>query len=96
MRKRLPSDIADVGSNDDVVERPEGVVRGKRLAVENVEAGAGELARAESLYEGFLLDDRTAGDVYQDGARLHLRHVVGAQCVARALREDEEDPEDVR
>src|SRR5713226_2491108 len=83
--KAVPVDVAHVWGDDDVVERSEGVIRGERLTVEDVETGTGEVTRTESLDKGRLLDDRTAGDVHQDGASLHLGEVVGTQRVARAL-----------
>src|SRR5712691_6345227 len=89
-------DVAHVRGNDDVVERSEGVIGRERLTVEDVETGTGEVTGTESLDKGRLLDDWTAGDVHQDGAALHPGEVVGAQRVARAFREDEEDSKDVR
>src|SRR5438105_5917921 len=89
-------DVAHVWGDDDVVERSEGVIRREGLTVEDVETGTGEVTGTERLDKGRLLDDRTAGDVHQDGASLHPGEVVGTQRVARALREDEEDSEDVR
>src|SRR5438105_11178443 len=69
-------DVAHVWGDDDVVERSEGVIRRKRLTVEDVETGTGEVTGTESLDKGRLLDDRTAGDVHQDGASLHLGELV--------------------
>ena len=43
------------------------------------------MAGAERLDEGRLLYDRTARDVDQDGARLHLRQVTGASFSLRRL-----------
>src|SRR5204863_1577422 len=89
-------DVAHVRGDDDVVQRSEGVLRRERLTVENVETGTGEVTGTESLDEGRLLDDRTAGNIHQNGASLHHGEVVGTQRVARALREDEKDSKDVR
>jgi hypothetical protein len=52
--------VADVRRGDHGVQRSQRVPGGQRLGVEDVETGAGELARLQGLHESRLVDDRAA------------------------------------
>jgi hypothetical protein len=66
---------------DDDVGVAEQRVLGDRLFAEDVECRAGHLAGVESVLEGFVDDQRTAGDVEDPHAVLHRRERVGVQEV---------------
>src|SRR5437763_16016429 len=61
----------DVRGDYDVLHRPERVVRRKRLDLEHVEPGSGDLPRAERRYQRVELDDLPAADVDEVGGRPH-------------------------
>ena len=56
-----------------VGQSPEGVARGKRFGVENVERGAADGVRFQCVDQRGLIDHRAAADVHYHGARLHGR-----------------------
>ena len=63
---------AHVGGQDDVFHRIEGIVRGRRLGLLHVQAGAGDLSGLQGLDEGRLVDEGAPGGVDDAGRRLHL------------------------
>ena len=50
---------------------------GGRLAGEDIEGGAGEVAMLEGGEQGVLVDQGAAGGIDQEGAGLHLREGRG-------------------
>ena len=66
-----------MGGEHDVVELEQRRAGG-RLAHEHVEACAGDAVRLEGRVERVLVDESTAGDVDDEGRRLHERELVGA------------------
>ncbi len=75
---------AEVRREDDVVELDERRV-GARLDLEDVDAGAGDLAGADRVGERGHLVDAAAGGVDQAHAVLHLRELLGAEHADRVL-----------
>ncbi|MND93617.1 hypothetical protein D3C80_858090 [compost metagenome] len=76
---RLLGRAADVGRQDDVLQplqgTGEGVGVGARLLGEDVHRRAGDAARLQRLGQGVDIDDVTARQVQEQGARLHLRQL---------------------
>ena len=66
----------------------EGVVGAQGLGVGDVEAGPEEVARAQRVREGLLVDDRSPARVDEDGPALHARQRGGVDEVPRLGRED--------
>ena len=58
----------------------------RRLRDEHVEAGAGDRACRERLVERVLVDEPAAGDVDDEGRRLHARELLGADHAGRLGR----------
>ncbi len=75
---RLSGRRAEVRGEDDVVELDERRV-GARLDLEDVDAGAGDLAAADRVGERGHLVDAAAGGVDHAHAVLHLRELLGAE-----------------
>jgi hypothetical protein len=55
----------------------------RRLALEDVDTGAGEMAGSERIRDGCLVDDPATGDVQQDRASLHAGQL---RCADHAFR----------
>ena len=73
---------ADVGGEGYVVHGHQGVVVGYGLGVDHVEGCAADPALTEGLDYRVGVDNRAAGDIDQDGGRLHLSQGVGVDEVA--------------
>src|SRR5258705_8342746 len=67
-----------VRADDHVRHVPEGRVLGRRLRVENVQRGAGQVSFLERTDECRLIHELGTTDVDQDGAALHRRDLAGA------------------
>ena len=57
-----------VGGDDHLVHLPQRRLRGQGFLLEDVQRRARQLVRPEGRDQRRLVDDRPAGDVYQDGA----------------------------
>ena len=68
----------------------------RRLALENVEAGAGDAVGFQRLDQRGFVDHRPARGVDQDGRLLHLVELRRADEVVRLVRERHVDRDEVR
>jgi len=81
---RLPdSGVGDMGGNQTVVESPQGVTRGEGLGVGDVEPGATQPSRAESLDEVVRDDVAPPGDVDQVSPWAEGVHLLTADDALR-------------
>jgi hypothetical protein len=84
----------DVRRQHDVVERRQGMARGKGLRGEHVEPRPGDEPRAERLHQRLLVDDASAGDVDQVRRGLHplqevaVHHVPGFRRKRHVAHDD--------
>ena len=74
---RLVGRRTEVRRDDDVRQREQRRLA-RRLRHEHVEAGAGDPLRDERVVQRVLVDEAAAGDVDDEGGRLHLRELLGA------------------
>ena len=59
--------------------------RNRRLHVEDVDTGTGELVIVERLGQGIVVHDGAASTVDKDGAVLHLSELLGTKALARGV-----------
>jgi len=78
------------------VEFENGVVRVRRLRVEDVQAGTGNLAFLQDFGQGSLVDHWAARAVDQKGRRLHQSEPPGIDEMPRLLRQRAIDGNEIR
>jgi hypothetical protein len=78
-----------------VVEGAQRVRRGQRLAVVDVERGAGDAAAAQGLDQRGLVDEGAARRVDEEGPQLHAPELGRADEPARRFAEHEVNRDDV-
>src|SRR5437867_3295968 len=77
-------------------ERDEGIARFERFVVEDVEAGARDLALPERVEQRVALDQRAAAGVDEDRGRLHQRELATPEKAARLGRQTQVECDEVR
>src|ERR1700686_5249268 len=75
--------IGDMRGCQDVVQRPEGVIRRQRLNVEYVDRRAGDLLSLQHADQSLLLDDRPARRIDQPCSWLHFLQLRGPYQATR-------------
>ena len=73
--------------DDQIVQLEQRVVRRSRLLLEYVDRRSGDLAVRQRPVQGFLVDDRPARRVDEEGGRLHQRELARADQLPRLLVE---------
>jgi hypothetical protein len=81
---------------EDVVQRPEGVIRRQRLNVEYVDRRASDLLVLQHADQSLLFDDWPARRVDQPSRRLHSRQLRGTYQAARSAAQHKMDRQDIR
>jgi hypothetical protein len=81
---------------EDVVQRPEGVIRRQRLNVEYVDRRAGNLFVLQHADQGLFFDDWPARRIDQPRCRLHSRQLSGTNQAARSAAQRKMDRKDIR
>src|SRR2546428_457689 len=76
-------------------ERDEGIARLERFVVEDVEAGARDLALPERVEQRVALDQGTAAGVDEDRGRLHQRKLATPEKAARLGRQAQVECDEV-
>src|SRR5258707_5536824 len=80
----------------DVIQRPEWVIRRQRLDVEYVERRASNAAFTQNLDERRLVNDRSTRGIDESGRWLHGLQLGRSDQPLRPLAQDEVDRQDVR
>ena len=75
-----------MGSDDDVVHLPEGMVAGKRFRIGDVQAGGPDLARSQGLHKRRGLNHLSPGDVHHVNVIFHGGELGGSQHPFRGGR----------
>lgn len=86
---------ADVRGDDDVRLLPEAVVRRERFGFGDVDAGAGDVAGFEGVDQVIGDDERSAGDVDDEGILWQECQPAGVDHVASVVGERSREDEDV-
>ena len=73
-----------------------GMIGGQRLDIEDIEAGAGDLAALDRLDQGVFVDDGPPRGIDEIGARLHVGQCLGVDGAPAAVRQDQMDRNDIR
>src|SRR5690606_9702269 len=85
---RLPSDEAEVGSQDYVIQPEQGMAGRQRLVVKYIECGARDTVLLKCLNESGLFDNGSARGIDQVGSRLHQREFPFSNQPSRPIAED--------
>jgi hypothetical protein len=80
---------------DHVRQREQRVVCGERLGIDDVDPRAGQASVLQGPDERLLVDDRSSGDVDEEGARFHQREPVAVEQAAGLVRQRAGDDHEV-
>src|SRR3954470_18332505 len=91
----VSGDVTDMRRGQDIIQRPERVIRRQGLDVEHVERRAGDTAFTQKLDERRLVNNRSTRGIDESGRWLHGLQLGRSDQSLRPLAKDEVDRQDV-
>src|SRR3954470_18457246 len=91
----VSGDVTDMRRGQDIIQRPERVIRRQGLDVEHVECRTSDAAFTQNLDKRRLVNDRSTRGIDESGRWLHCLQLGRSDQAFRPSTEDEVDRQDV-